>query len=1106
MTSSYYIVDKNRTDNPSDDTTYVFNPSATLRTFELGGDSNGDTIAINALSSDFKVKVKKDVMTLTGLKNGGSPGVIIKIQLDNTTAAGGAGTLVFLDGAVDIDFTPSAAGSPKGAWTFGGTKVTKTLNLSKAGVTYAIDGEQAYGDVEIAAQRALSGQIFTLTSTQDTMPGLIGSKGNAVTEGDDTILGTVSQEGSTFSLGDMINGGLGTDLLKLATDTTSINVFGGYISNVEHFEMDAFGEDFETLDLNSKNFETVTANFNDMAPLGDVEFADVNKGSAVIVNDLDLDGYDLDVNYTGEGAIDNQAWFTNVRDGDVDLDFNHEDKAQGEFLIQLDSVDELEFEVGEDSGSVETLTVRVEGASTDVEINNDTDFEDGQAATVNLILNADLSGEDWDLGDNGTDGVLTVNISGSGNLEVFDLTGDSEGDVIVNGASATGDLDIDLYDEDGVTSVKTGSGDDRVVLDNDYFVEDGDITVDLGTGRNRLGISGVYNATTLLAVDVSNVNLKLSTIQELEITGELNIEKTTGLDNLELDLEDWVAVQEVAFAGGVYSSDADGDYDILTLKNGPDALTISGSELYEVGINADATKTLTIDSTSYLDIDLYGANLVTATIKSEGSANVYGGGSTDKDDAALFTNKLEKLTVESTEDSVCVDLSSTSAGGKQLTALKEISLIASGVDAGDIGSADLYLTGAAGTAASGQTTGTKESAAFTVVKNSGTNGVFTIHSSSLPGGKIDIAYTANSAPSVAEVIRNNTLVNQYFNVTGSNADIGLQWKELGNKGDISITTTGGHSYKDLVVSQGANPSDGTPATAGSGFESLETVNVNGSTDAWVWMQDAYGTFDLTATAKDGDAGVELVDTNVNTVSIDASDSVTGYYDDTMTIENALKLQSVDIVAGDNVDLEMITVGAYATVSITAGTDVNLLLDDTLVSSVVITTDTSDELDDDDVYLDIDTNNAGLKTITLVTDYAGVNVADGVNLLEVIDITGVVEYADIDVTLAAAELGQIVQIKIGGADVDYYTTSNNGTSERFIFTTETGVVEITGFDDAIGGGGDKLDFSQIAGINTINDLLFTVEGLNTRVTSLVADVDVDVLIIGDASLALNSVIV
>ncbi len=52
-TSSYDIVNGNRFDNPTDDTTYVFTPSDTLKTFSLAGNADGDTVAISALSSDF---------------------------------------------------------------------------------------------------------------------------------------------------------------------------------------------------------------------------------------------------------------------------------------------------------------------------------------------------------------------------------------------------------------------------------------------------------------------------------------------------------------------------------------------------------------------------------------------------------------------------------------------------------------------------------------------------------------------------------------------------------------------------------------------------------------------------------------------------------------------------------------------------------------------------------------------------------------------------------------------------------------------------------------------------------------------------------------------
>ncbi len=164
-TSSYVRVDGDRVDNPTDDTTYIFNETATLKTFTLAGQSDGDTIAISGLSTDFKAKVKNNLLTLTGLKNGASAGSIIKIQLDNSN--GGATDLVFLDGKIDAQFTPKEPGGLKGDWVIGGVNVAKKYNFAVNAGEYAIDSSFTYADAAYAASGALDSQRYLLTTDTD---------------------------------------------------------------------------------------------------------------------------------------------------------------------------------------------------------------------------------------------------------------------------------------------------------------------------------------------------------------------------------------------------------------------------------------------------------------------------------------------------------------------------------------------------------------------------------------------------------------------------------------------------------------------------------------------------------------------------------------------------------------------------------------------------------------------------------------------------------------------------------------------------------------------------------------------------------------------------
>lgn len=260
ITSSYDIVDGNRVDNPTDDTTYVFNPSATLKTFSLAGGTDGDTVAINALSSDFKVKFKKNEMTLIGLKNTPSFGTMVKVQFD--TSNGGVDHLAFLDGTVDVQFTPNAPGALKGSWIFGGNSVSKKINLGAEGANYTIDGSKTFADAAYDASGALESQRYVLTTetddvevetdnTYDTVRGIIDYQGE---DGDDstyTALDTIIGNGKTqMEIGVVdVNGGYHeADYVRLS-GVDKLAVIDAVGSGVLGLDASSYGSDISFISL-----------------------------------------------------------------------------------------------------------------------------------------------------------------------------------------------------------------------------------------------------------------------------------------------------------------------------------------------------------------------------------------------------------------------------------------------------------------------------------------------------------------------------------------------------------------------------------------------------------------------------------------------------------------------------------------------------------------------------------------------------------------------------------------------------------------------------------------------------------------------------------------
>ncbi len=208
-TSSYVIVTDNEADVATDNTTYVFNPTATLKTFTLGGASDGDTIAIDAASTDFRVRFFKNEMTLYGLKNTPSAGVIVKIQMDPT---GGTDHLTFLDGTVDVDFAPGTGS--RGHWTFGDHAVGRNkIVLSR--FEFDKNPTYTYADAAMAADGALNSETYILTKDIDDVE--ITSPNTY-----DIVKGVLDYDGSddcsTWTLADEIHGNGKTHLQIAVAD------------------------------------------------------------------------------------------------------------------------------------------------------------------------------------------------------------------------------------------------------------------------------------------------------------------------------------------------------------------------------------------------------------------------------------------------------------------------------------------------------------------------------------------------------------------------------------------------------------------------------------------------------------------------------------------------------------------------------------------------------------------------------------------------------------------------------------------------------------------------------------------------------------------------
>lgn len=979
------------------------------------------------------------------------------------------------------------------------------LQLVLAGV----DATDASVDAAIAVidGQASAGTTFTLTHAQDHIVG---------TELNDTINAIVDGEFSTdntFTLGDSVEGNGGFDLFAILTDQLEVNFLGKTVTEVEAFQLDVVnGEDFDLLNLNNVAFESAVVNFNGADELDGMTIDNVNKGTALEVNDIALDGNTIDINYAGAGVIGNSLSLNNVTEGEVDVDFNQGDEAGGVYTLNLDGVSDLYIDLN-GSGAAQTLNVNVNGDSDVSGISNYADFDGGEAI-VNLVLNGDLSAEWWDLADDAD--TTTFNITGSGNLTIDDFD-DGNSDTTVAGAAATGDIDITSWSET-IVSVTTGSGDDRLALaidDSDvaeddrlytYFTADSTVAVDLGAGANTLAIvqnnnegedDGVFDSAEINSL-VFSAGTFLNA-QTLELTGDVNLDDTEGTT---LALDGLAVVDTVQIDGSVQGN---GNTLIFPAAVADDPDTEDDDE---TAAGSPADLTVNVDgSVDWLHLNT--GDIVTFAMNAGGEELDIDSVTSETTESLTFT--LADSGVEGDDDFVTDNLW-LDLDGNDGNLASLVTLVATSGD-----NAHVDIVGDPGAAAIPADPGTSETGSFdfsnyTVVKAAKKSkaadftGSVQITSADLPGGALLVDVSgANNATDVAAAVA--AALDGLAEITASNTGdtVDFAWVAAGNMEDLTVTFIPTGAADDNVdvsavdTVDGTDPTAAVPAEGPSGFEALETVTVDAGEDADLNVTAAFGAFVATVTAGD-DANVDLMDTGVTALTVTAGGSADVHIDGADDLGSVV----VDAESDATVDIENAE-GAF-TVSITTHGDADSDDAGDVVLTLIDTGVTSVDVHSAD-YVQIDIENAD-DLASLVVAFAndeGLNSIDLVNTssLALIDLSQAsdIGFSDtdnvsMDVDAIAASFDGPVQILIGTEDLTYATLVGNAERETFTFTgADTGAVTIEGFFTSVGGTGDRIDFSQMAGIDNIDDLEIVVVGSDTHVTSLVDGVDVDITVVG-----------
>lgn len=465
---------------------------------------------------------------------------------------------------------------------------------------------QATADAEVdSAEQAVAdntpnpGQNFILTTGQDVIPGMNGSEGTPDNSGDDTIFGLINSNQflvpptNTFTLGDNLDGGAGSDLLNLTVGEQSgtITLFTTVLSNIEHVKFDITHDGLDEIDVNDQNneIESVILDFLGDDRDDELEVFNVNPNAHLAVQNV-ADGEDEDITFFLNETMDPISGSILIQNVDnLPVYIEPDDDADGssssdvfsvEFNNVMNSDGDTEFYITD----IETLNVLVSG---DSELENfgsyyNNDGSDGPNPNiVNLTLDADLEVGFWDFSDDEVPSFF--NIDGSGNLFIDDLD-DGDSDMTLDASSATGNININDASS-SLTGLEAtfGSGDDRLIM------EDG------------------FDFDTVMADGGDGVDIFGGSLDDIE-AASMDPDFGDMISNFEK-----IEVDEVVLAGEDYDIDMSGLNDIdYLISAGTDAAIVTQPALPEIQryepIAADADGGI---------ISVFGVNITIASLATD---------------------------------------------------------------------------------------------------------------------------------------------------------------------------------------------------------------------------------------------------------------------------------------------------------------------------------------------------------------------------------------------------------------------------------------------------------------------------------------------------------
>lgn len=439
--------------------------------FNREPDAEGLAFWAGAMNSGINSRGETVVEMFKSLSNPGSEAD--KAVFDNKVAVGEYFAIEV--GSNDVDLAREALESV--------TEDPASVDTAKA----AIDGVDAVGE------------NFTLTtSATDDVQG---------TSANDLIVGQATDSAqptaaNTLHASDVIDGGEGTDTLRVTADGADAAVTGFVMTNVEEMDVRSYGDSVTLGMVNVSGLSKVYSTTS----TGDITLNTVQN-----LVDLDLTGngataINVAVNYVDDVVAGDETQNIAVDrfEGDVNV--------EGVENVNITSSDRAS-DMTVDGDELNDIVIDGD-ANLDLGVDTTVQTVDASALTAELTLAASI-GNDSSVTGTANDDTLNISTNGStahtidageGN-NVINVSEDSSGSIAVTAGAGNDDINVTNADNETFT-IAAGDGDNTV--DMQFSSANADVTITTGTGVDAVTLTGAQVAALNVSMGDSDDTIDLS--------------------------------------------------------------------------------------------------------------------------------------------------------------------------------------------------------------------------------------------------------------------------------------------------------------------------------------------------------------------------------------------------------------------------------------------------------------------------------------------------------------------------------------------------------------------------------------------------------------------